>query len=143
MGVGATQYSSREVVVIVGSVTIDERGIDEFCVIEKAEDDYSTVVGADGHVVFSPTNNDLATMRVTIMQTSKSNKLLSEMRKADRASANGTFFAVTVRDRLGNDLHSGSQSKIIRAPDPRYAKNPGENVWVFAIADMDLDSAGH
>lgn len=135
-------YNSDEVSVVFGSVSMSEKGLDEFCTVEQLEKDYTTTEGVGGDVVFNRTNSKLCRVTVRLLQTSRVNKLLSEIRAADLASGNGVFEALTVRDRLGNDLHTSSEAKIEGPPSSSYSKEAGELEWSF-LAPMDLHHGGH
>jgi hypothetical protein len=140
----ATQYDSNQVVAVFGSIKIDEKGVDEFVVIEPAEDDYTIVTGVGGQTVFNRSNNKGCKVTIRVLQTSPVNRLLSEARKADLASPNGTFSAFTVIDRLsGSELHSGSKAKITRPPNASFGKQAKDNEWTIFVADMDLNFGGH
>lgn len=60
-----------------------------FIEFEAAEDEWATVVGADGKTVRVKSNNLMATFKVTLMQTSPSNAIFTAGRNLDRLSNSG------------------------------------------------------
>ena len=85
---GATKvYDSNRILLTLGGFPIDSGYADgEFLRIEAEADDFSDVVGTDGEVARSKTNDRRATATILLMQTSKANQLLSALSNLDRGT---------------------------------------------------------
>lgn len=135
-------YNSREVTGMWGGIDLtQEPGDDTFIEIVHDEDAWTKKVGVKGKATRSATNNKGATIKVTAMYTSPTNKLLSAAHAADMAAGNGSGIApLTVTDRLGNgELHFAPKAWIKRTPDFAWAKEVGVITWEFdceSIEDM-------
>src|ERR1700676_2895929 len=73
----------------------------EFLTIEQSAPDYEAVVGTDGQVSRSRTNNRHAVIKVKLMQTSDGNTLFTALSNAGILAANGSDIGpMLVRDRV-------------------------------------------
>lgn len=132
-------YDCTEVSIMVCGLPIEGGfGEDTFIEIEPMSEDFVTVVGADGDVTRSKTNDYRARVRLTLMQSSEANALLSALNIVDRKNPNGAGVGpCMIKDNQGTSLHAGEKSWVAKRPTSRYGKKGQERVWEIEVADME------
>ncbi len=141
---GTKVYDANEVSVILGGIAIDSGFADgEFCRIEQESDDFDDVVGSDGEVTRSKTNDRRATITLLVMQTSSSNQALSALSNADRLASNGAgIVPVMIRDRNGASLFESQHAWIRRPPNVSFDKVATPREWVIRAGQLERNDAG-
>lgn len=139
-------YNSEQVKTIVGAVPVDSgRGQDEFCTIEKNEDDITEFASADGAGAIAVSHNNFWTVTFTVKQTSKFNAVLSGIHAAGKALPQGVVITpLTVIDSLSNgNLFVTDKAWLKRMPNHAYAREVGDIAWVFGAFNPEVFIAGH
>jgi len=131
-------YNSDEVEVIFGPVIMEGYADGEFLTIEQESDDIDDVVGTDGEVAVSRTNDRRATATVKLLQTSNTNDLLSAIHLLGLNSPGmaGGIHPFVVKDRNGRTLIEGANAWIKKAPDRSFDKTATSCEWVIRIAQI-------
>lgn len=112
--------------------------------IEPMSPDFNTVVGADGDVTRSKTNDRRATVRITLMQTSESNALLSTLNNIDKNAPNGAGVGpMLIKDNQGTSLYAGEKSWIAKPPTVAFTKKGEARVWEFEVAHLNRFDGGN
>lgn len=96
------RYDAAQVTMVFMGILIDS-GFNEgeFLTIEQSAPDYEVVVGTDGQVGRSRTNNRHAKITVKLMQTSDGNTLFSALSNVGLLSRNGSDVGpLLIRDRV-------------------------------------------
>lgn len=137
-------YDASEVSIKIGVITIDAGFADgEFLRIEQGTDDFETVVGTDGEVTRSKTNDRRATATILVMQTSQGMQALSALSNLDRSTPNGAgVVPFMVRDRNGATLYTGQNCWIRRPPDASFDRAATAREWAIDIAELIRNDAG-
>lgn len=132
-------YTADEIDMAVGPVIIDSGlGDDEFLRIEQESDDTEDMVGVDGEVTVSRTNDRRATFTFIVMQTSDANDgltALSTLAKTATGMAGG-IVPVLVRDKNGRSLFEGANGWVRRSPDRTFGRTAGTNEWQVRVAQL-------
>jgi Protein of unknown function (DUF3277) len=138
-------YDASEVSLIFAGIPISSGYAEgEFCKVERKEEGFSSVVGTDGEVTRSKTNNRMAKVTIRLMQSSSANAALTAIHNADLYTSNGAGVApILIKDRQGTSLHSGAKAWIVKSPDASYDKTAKEREWEFEVADMFIFSGGN
>jgi hypothetical protein len=138
-------YDSKEVSVIFAGILIDSGfAEDTFVAIEQASDDFETVVGCDGEVTRSKTNDHRATVTVTLMQSSTLNTALSVLNNIDRKAKNGAGVGpLLIKDRNGTSLYAASKAWVKRPPNAEFGKTAKERAWMIECADLERLDGGN
>lgn len=138
-------YSANEVSCIVGVIPIDSgRGDDEFLSITKEEDTFTVKTGVDGEATFSENKNNVHRVKITVMQTSSANALLSAIHLGDIKVAGGAgIVPLMVRDKQGLDLFVATEARIVKWPDLAYAKDAGTVQWELICPNPERFIGGH
>lgn len=134
-------YNSNQVILLVGNVPIDAgRDSGEFVNITFEADIYSDQVGADGEVARYGTNDDRATVTITLMQTSSGNDVLSTFAERDRqaklAGTAGAKVTFSLRDLSGRTQFSANNCWIQKLPDSPLGSEIKTRAWTLRAADM-------
>jgi hypothetical protein len=138
-------YSAKHVTISFAGLVIDGGfGDGEFLRIEQETDAFGDVVGTDGEVSRSPTNDDRATITIILMQTSDFNAPLSALHNADKAAPNGAGVGpVYIRDRLGTTLHQADAGWIAKPPDSRFDRAATSREWKIRVEKLNRNDGGN
>ncbi len=135
-------YDPSEVAVIVGGAIMQGFADGTFVEVERDEQAYEKVTGADGETSRAKTNNKSGNITITLKQTSPSNDILSGIMIADEADNSGVV-PVLIKDRLGNTVFASSAAWVQQMPSSAYSKEIEEREWVLDCAKIDAFVAGN
>ena len=139
MGAGSFKiYDSNEVSIVFAMIPIDGGfGEDEFCKISPAAESFVETVGVDGSVTRSKTNNRMAEVTITLMQTSDANDALSVLVNLDESLPGGAGVGpIMIRDKSGRALHVGAKAWIKKKPDRVFKKGAEGRQWTIQVANL-------
>jgi hypothetical protein len=110
----------------------------EFLTIEQSAPDYEVVVGTDGQVSRSRTNNRHAVLKVKLAATSDGNTLFGALSNAGILAANGADVGpMLVRDRVsGTCLYTAGNCWIAKPPDVSYDNKVTMREWELQCDDL-------
>lgn len=132
----STVYKGDAVTLSVGLLAIDGgRGKDTFLEIEEDEDTVTYQKGIDGEGVFSFTQGGPTTLKVTLLQVSAGNAILSALFLAAE-EANGLTYPVYYEDRKGTSKGAASAAAIKKLPPEKYGKESDEVTWEIICHGM-------
>ena len=104
----------------------------EFFNCAPKSDGYITVVGTDGAVARSKTNNRLLEFSIILLQTSPTNDFFSAVFAADENNPNGAGIgSFTLQDLQGTTLIACLKSWIIKPSDVVLDRGAKERKWSF------------
>lgn len=129
-----TTYNPKKVSLALGNHIASGFADDSFIAIEPAGDGNSYVSGADGEVCVSVDPSSIYTVKVSLLQNSRTNKYLKKMYEKMKSSGNG-FFPVTIKDLVGNEKFSGSTGWITKLANKTYGKTQNNREWEIVVAD--------
>lgn len=135
-------YDANEVSLVVAGLIIDSGYADgEFVKFEQDSDDFSDVVGTDGEVTRSKTNDRRFTATVTLMQTSDGNSKLTALNNLDRNASNGAGVGpFLLKDRSGTALYAASKCWVAKPPDAGFGKEASSREWkIRGVYDKRID----
>lgn len=137
-------YDADQVSVNIAGIPVTGGYADgEFIRIEFETDAFTDVVGTDGEVTRSKTNDRRATATLSLMQTADANNLLAALHQADRNAPNGAGVgAFLVRDRQGTAIYTGSECWISKPPDATFDREATPREWVVRIAHLEDFTGG-
>lgn len=121
-------------------------GFQEDSIVEfEYEDDfYEVVKGVDGDVSRSRKVARTGKMTIHLLNTSKSNAVLSALMAPGFTSGNGTadVFTVLIRDRNGASLVSCDTCWVMKAPNIAHAGKAQPRDWVIYMVKPVIVEAG-
>ena len=133
-------YDPKDIEVIVAGSILG--GFANSKVTVKRDADIATdEVGANGDVARAINNDKRGEITITLLQTSKSNLVLSALAKADEFTGTGVF-PVVIKDTRGNDLHVAPQTWIKSYPETAYNKGVENRVWTLRTNNLQMLIAG-
>jgi structural protein KPP10_ORF10 len=139
------RYDAAQVTLILANVPVSS-GFNEgeFLTIEQSAPDYEVVVGTDGQVGRSRTNNRHATIKVKLMQTSDGNTLFSAVSNLGLLAKNGSDVgALMIRDRIsGLCTYTAAECWISKPPDVTYDNKITVREWTLECAQLIRVDAG-
>lgn len=108
--------------------------------VAPVEDINTMTLGADGSVMHSLHAGRPATLTVRLQKTSPTNAVLADAYATQTASSatHGTN-TVTIRDTARGDHITLTNVAFARIPDINYAKEGGENVWLFHAGKISME----
>jgi len=132
-------YNADEVIIAVGPVLVESGyADDEFCRIEYESDDTEDVVGTDGEVAVSRTNDLRATITLLLLQTADAAIGLSALSNLTRKAAAmaGAIVPTEVFDPQNVKLYAAENSWVQRPPDVSYVDILGADVVIHLAAQV-------
>jgi len=133
-------YDPKEISVIVAGKVIT--GFAEDVVrVARESNQVEDEVGADGDVARRITNDRRGSFTITLLQTSRSNLILSGLARVDELSGDG-IFPVIIKDLRGNDLHIGANSWIQKQADSVYRSGIESREWVIRTNNLNTVVGG-
>ena len=125
-------YDSNEVQISFAGVPVEGYADGDFLTITKESDAFTSIVGSDGNVARSKTNDRRATIEIRLMNTSPTNASLSAVHLADINAPGGAGIgAFLCVDLNGTSLYAAGNCWIKRSPDPAFGREASERVWVL------------
>lgn len=130
-------YSARQVTISVGNHIVTGVADDSFITIEPLGEGTSAMSGCYGEVVRSVDPNNMFTVKIVLLQNSKTNKYLTDMYKRDQKDANG-IEPVLVKDIKGGQQFASSTAWIAKPASMARGKAAGTREWELQCADGEL-----
>jgi hypothetical protein len=133
------RYDAAQVTLVFMGLLIDSGFADgEFLTIEQSAPDYEVVVGTDGQVGRSRTNNRHAVIKLKLMHTSDGNTLLGALSNLGILAANGADIGpMLVRDRVsGTCMYTAANCWIAKPPDVSYDNKITMREWELQCDEL-------
>lgn len=134
-------YDPDNVLITVAGIPISGYADGEFCRIEYDTDAFQDVVGTDGEVTRSKSNDGRATITIRLMQSSPVNALLSALHTSDRNASGGVgvgaFYMQDLSNLVGGTLLTAEKCWIAKPPDSGWDRTPTEREWKIRVAKLD------
>jgi len=125
----------------IGGVPISGYAPDTFISAERAENGFTTQVGASGEVTRTRNNNRTGTVTVTLMASSLSNDVLNAYAQLDELSSTG-IFVLSGFEFNGTSSLLAENAWVEKLPQTQRAKELGQVEWVIACADLAINTGG-
>lgn len=134
MGLEAT-YNMNEIEFSVAGIPIQGGGENDFLSIERDEDAFTKVIGADGEAVRSKTNNLGGRVMLTLRVTSPINGILQGMALIDEETGAVVVPLNILVPANGLEIFA-EESWLLRMPNIPLGKTVGEVQWTFDCAAL-------
>jgi hypothetical protein len=129
----AKRYGAKEVTFSVGGKPITGGAADgEFLTIEETQARVTKVVGSQGEVVISPTNDPTGAITCTLLQTADGNDVFDEMAENTRRTGVVDVRPFMVRDRNGRGIHEGSLW-VEEVPSVSFDRGATSRAWKLGV----------
>jgi len=130
-------YDPRSVIVSIGGVPMSGYADGTFLTVDRDEDAFSKVTGADGYSTRVKSNNRGGSLTLTLKQSSPSNDVLSGFANLDELS-NAGVVPVLVKDTSGNSIYFSATGWVKKYPSSEFGKELNNRDWVIDLAEMDV-----
>ncbi len=130
-------YDPAQVICTVGGFAMSGYSEGTFIEVDRDEPTWTKVVGADGLVTRSKTNNFSGTLTLTIKQSSPSNDILSGFLAVDEAT-NAGVVPVLIKDLSGNSIYFSARAWIAQYANSSFGKEIGDRAWTLSLGDLDV-----
>ena len=143
MSYDLSYYSPEDVTVSIAGV-VDLEGFYEGTFINIQKDDplFSSRTTADGMTTRTKRSADVYTIRLSLMNTSSSNELLSKLSLLDQS----TFilkFPLMIKDTVGSTLFFASSAWVEQYPETSFGTDISQRDWVIKAAQATLYVGGN
>ncbi len=128
-------YDPKQISVVIGSQPIHGFADGDFVAVERNEDDWTLLVGADGESTRAKNANKSGKITLTLLASSASNDYLSDLQKADELSGTATFGAL-IKDSFGTSIYSAATLWCVKQPPATFSKDAGTREWVFETDEL-------
>lgn len=132
-------YDPKKVSISLADGIIDGFAEGEFLNIAYDEDQVGLTIGSDGEGARVITNILSATITVTLLQTSESNRFLNALWNQDRLTAKGKGkFNVKDNGPDGQEQASAENCWIMKHPDIVYSNGIESRAWTLQTENLDV-----
>lgn len=124
-------YESKTHRILLGGIPLEDGRGDPYFKIAPTGDAYIVEgPGADGHVAFCGTNNDVYEISLTFKGTSKCNDILTAIHIADRKATNGAgVVPLVAEDAGGSSLIQTAECRIMGMAEQTFGVSKGDVTW--------------
>lgn len=135
-------WNLAQCIVTVGGLPIEGFSEDDAFNFSPDADTYEKIVGADGEVTRSATNNMSGEMMFSLMQTSSSNNILNTLLKLAETVAVGDVFPIYIKNLNANEVFIAEQCWIGRKPDFGGGRAARTREWRCDVAKASITYGG-
>jgi len=139
---GVKTYDSSQVIITFGPHIITGDAEDTFISVEEMGDGISSVVGANGEKARSMSQNRSLQVTLTLLQTSKSNDVLSAAAEFDRASHGQGALPMAITDLTGRTLIADASSWVVKKPNSEFGATVGTREWTLETSNAAIYHVG-
>jgi len=135
-------YDPKKVVVIYNGSTIE--GFMEGTFVNIVRDSETSVIvsGADGKTARAKTNDKRGTVTLTLLQTSKSNKVFSSVIARDENGEDAKF-PLFIKNTNGDDLYQDKEAIVERPAASTFTKGGIEGrEWILKCQSLSCQTNG-
>lgn len=129
-----TTYNPKKVTCSLGNHIVTGFADDSFITVEPAGDGTSYVVGADGEIARSIDPSKVYTVKIALLQASRSNAYLQKMYDKDQKQGTGTF-SVNINDLLGVEKFTGGIAWVTKPASWARGKAQGNREWEIVVGE--------
>lgn len=138
-------YDPKGVLVIVNGIPLYGFADGTFIRVERDDDMFTKVVGADGMTSRAKSNNKGGKITITLKQTSPSNDVLSGIALADEMT-NAGVVPIMIKE-MSKPVPSQSLAVsgfgwVQKQPVMEYGKEITNREWIFDCADLEIVTLG-
>lgn len=134
-------FDPKDLVLTVGGVAISGFADGEFVNIERTNDSFSMVSGADGDTSRAKSNDKTGQVTITLAQTSPSNAVLQGFAVLDEQSNDGVV-PVIAKDLNGASIFFSKAAWVRKPASANFGKEIQNREWVLDCSDLDVFVGG-
>lgn len=131
-------YDPNNVKITIAGFPID-RGLADgtFVTVAREADAFTDQAGSDGQVVRIKSNDNRATITITLMQSSEVNGFLSALHNSDRNDPDGQGVgSFQLQDLNGDSSIRSATCWVQKMAEYEAAREPTDRVWTLRCGDL-------
>lgn len=137
-------YDPDQVVIYFAGILVDGFADGEFITVAQMAEGFASVVGSDGEVARSKSNDRRVKVTVKVLQTSDANARFSAVHKTDLNSPGGAGVGTfLMQDLQGGTIVNGEQCWITKYPDNSMDRTAKSREWELEIAVGERTEGGN
>jgi hypothetical protein len=142
---GSAKFYDPDLVAIYFNGAIVQGYADgEFITVAQVSNGFDDVVGTDGEVARSKSNDRRVEVTIKLLQTSSTNAAFSVIHNLDLNAPNGAGVGTfLMQDLQGGTIVHGDQAWIVKYPDDSMDRTAKSREWVLRIANADRAETGN
>jgi len=134
-------YDPKDIIVTIGGVPMSGFADGTFVNVERDNDMFTKVSGADGEISRAKSNDKGGVLTLTLSQTSMSNDVLSGIAVADELTNSGVV-PIFVKDINSLSTFVSAFGWVKKQPAAEYGKVINNREWVVDLADLEVFIGG-
>ncbi len=134
-------YDPKDVAVSVDGQLLSGFG-EEVVSAERENPQVDDLSGAQGDVTRVMTNDKRGTITISLLQSSPSNLILSNLANLDGVDQANKIFPVVIKDNRGADVLQAEDAWISQPPRTVYNKSVETREWTLRAARLEMVVAG-
>jgi hypothetical protein len=123
-----TTYNPKKVTVSLGNHIVSGYADDSFITIDPNGDGVTKKVGCDGEIVRSISPDDTYVVKLSVLQTSKTNAWLQKKFAADVKNGSG-MFSILIKDLSGSTVFKAAQAWPAKPASRGFGKESNNREW--------------
>lgn len=135
-------YDPKQVILTVGGAVINGFADGTFISVERSNDMFAKVVGADGITSRAKSNDKSGTITITLAQTSSGNDILSGFAARDELANEGVV-SISCKDLSGRSRYFSATAWVRKVPNSEFGKEVTDREWAMDCADLEVFVGGH
>lgn len=130
-------YDPDQIFCSLAGIPISGYADGEFIRVERESPSFEDVVGTDGEVTRSKTNDERATITIKLMQSSPVNALLSALHVSDKNAPGGVGVGAFLLQEIGGTfVMVAEKAWISKEPDVVFDRTATEREWIIRCAKL-------
>jgi hypothetical protein len=135
-------YNAGEVSIVLGSIIFEGFADGTFVTVARDNPSFNSIVGSDGEGARAKSNDRSGTITCTLLQTSATNALLSEVIRQDELSGSGVL-PLMVKDGSGLSVAEAETAWLEKPADAEYAREITNREWVIKTDNLNQFVGGN
>lgn len=134
-------YDPKDVAVSIDGRLLTGFG-EDMITAERENPQVDDLSGAQGDVARVMTNDKRGTVIITLLQTSPSNLILSDLANLDGVDGANKVFPLMIKDNRGADIIQAEDAWVSQPPRTVYNKNVESREWTIRAGKLEMVLGG-
>lgn len=134
-------YDPKKLLITFAGVPVEGLADGTFLSVERNNDSFQLMVGADGEGARAKSNDNGGTATLTLIQTSKTNSIFSAFSALDEASGDGVA-PFSVKDLSGDTVIFAASAWIKKPATAEFGREISNREWVIESDNFTIFSGG-
>jgi len=135
-------YDPAAIAIIFAGIPFDGYGDGTFVTIARDNPSFNSIVGSNGEGARAKSNDQSGTVVVTLLQTSNTNALLSEISRIDELTGDGVH-PLLVKDNSGTTIYQAETAWLEKPADAEFAREITNREWTIKTDKLLMFTGGN